>query len=556
MGHKIGMPSLKLSNVQGKAGKHCGNFRSVAEEALSERFGHDLDIDKAQTTTNEYLTEITSADALRKISASWIDAYNERVDRTNLKIKEITEKASNASHTKISEKQALTRYNQIMAAHGLSPLKRGRHIREDATVMCATVIKPPAEYMSQLTKGQQRQLLLDAYEKLCEIVGRKNMKAAVIHFDELNPHLHTFWMPITPDRRLCAKEMHGLKFFGRLNREMPEFLRQHGWDIADCHAYDAEEEQKLREEMGDAAYRKHKQEQRTKRGRESTVFKHEAQAEVDALTVQRNELEVQRDELQASVRSLDREQNSLRTSVQAFAGQQERLQSTINALSDQEKEQQQQVSVVKKEISDLRKQLEELKQRILDWRIPEPPQMPKQPTHERIQDSKEQWIANAIEKERVSIFDRRRRSAELEMEYDRRVAEWNTYDENYAHYRNEYTIWSERRDTIQGLQIMQSTLQSERDAFEQGLRLRTSAEETRLSQQVRQLQEKIGTLQEEIRCLQSQNAKTVEQTEHRIRAQYDEQIEQLERIVNIYSEKTGIRPDDLMQQHRPFLPRR
>lgn len=34
MGFTIGMPSMKLSNVQGKGGKHCGNFTKVAKEAL------------------------------------------------------------------------------------------------------------------------------------------------------------------------------------------------------------------------------------------------------------------------------------------------------------------------------------------------------------------------------------------------------------------------------------------------------------------------------------------------------------------------------------------
>ena len=44
MGYTIGMPSLKLSNIEGKGGKHCGNFRKVAKEALRERQGLDTDI--------------------------------------------------------------------------------------------------------------------------------------------------------------------------------------------------------------------------------------------------------------------------------------------------------------------------------------------------------------------------------------------------------------------------------------------------------------------------------------------------------------------------------
>ena len=38
MGWTIGIPSLKLNNT-GTKSKHCGNFKSVAEEALMERKG-------------------------------------------------------------------------------------------------------------------------------------------------------------------------------------------------------------------------------------------------------------------------------------------------------------------------------------------------------------------------------------------------------------------------------------------------------------------------------------------------------------------------------------
>ena len=89
---------------------------------------------------------------------------------------------------------------------------------------------------------------------------------------------------MTQDGRLCGKEMHNLKYLGRLNREMPEMLRQKGWQIVDdCNAYDSVEEQKKREEMGELAYREHRKELRSKRGRESAAFKSEVQSEVDEL---------------------------------------------------------------------------------------------------------------------------------------------------------------------------------------------------------------------------------------------------------------------------------
>ena len=51
MGVTIGMPSLKLNDV-GLSNKHCGNFKSVAEEALKERKGRDADIDSTKSSEN------------------------------------------------------------------------------------------------------------------------------------------------------------------------------------------------------------------------------------------------------------------------------------------------------------------------------------------------------------------------------------------------------------------------------------------------------------------------------------------------------------------------
>jgi len=294
MGYTLGMPSLKLSNTTGKGGKHCGNFKKVTEEALKERLGQDLDINHDLTQNNEYLTEIKTAAELQNISETWIRNYNARIDKENIQIEEEIKKAvkeyNDTHEEKLTKVKALKAINDERRANKEEPLQTKRHIRDDAVVMCATIIKPSAAFMSTLNPENQRQMLLDAYDKLKEIVGESNMKAAVIHYDELVPHLHTFWMPETEDGRLCAKEKHNLKFLGTLNKEMPAFLRSKGWDIEDCNAYDAEEEQRKREEMGEEAYKKEKQERRNNQGRSSSKFKHEIQKDIEKLNEKESSL--------------------------------------------------------------------------------------------------------------------------------------------------------------------------------------------------------------------------------------------------------------------------
>lgn len=246
MGYTIGMPSIKLNNV-GQKSKHCGSFKKVAEEALAERLGLDLDIDKELTDQNIYRGFRTAEDLMQYSLEHIAELDFNRPEGT-------------------------------------------RKIRADAVVMCGTILKPPAEMMMNLSREQQQKFLEDAVEDFSEIVREDNIKSVVLHFDERVPHAHVFWEPMTADGRLCAKEMHNLKFFGRLNREMPEMLRKQGWDIDNCQAYDKAEEDKKREEMGEEKYREYRKEKRKSRGQDSKEFKEiaekklqETNAELDSI---------------------------------------------------------------------------------------------------------------------------------------------------------------------------------------------------------------------------------------------------------------------------------
>ena len=228
MGWTVGLPSLKL-NIKGEKSKHCGGFYQVAAEALKERQGHDPDINPELAEKNVYLGYETA--------------------------KELIE---------YSEKHCA----------GMTDAQ-GRSLRSDAVRMCATIIKPPAAFMATLSEKQQKQFLDDGVDKIKEIVGKNNIKSLAYHFDEQGSHVHVFWEPMTEDGRLCAKEMHNLKFLGRLNKEMPQHLRECGWDIDDCNAYDqAKENLKTEQE---------KNKERQQNGRSSSVFKADAERQLNEI---------------------------------------------------------------------------------------------------------------------------------------------------------------------------------------------------------------------------------------------------------------------------------
>lgn len=231
MGWKIGAPSLKLNNA-GTVSKHCGDFGSVAREALEEREGRDPDIDQTRAEQNRIEGFRTAAE-LQAYSAAHVDELRDAA---------------------------------------------GRKLRKDAVVMCATILKPPAAMMNKLPIDEQRRFLDDANEAFADIVGRENIKSRADHFDELGGHTHVFWEPMTEDGRLCAKEVHNLQFFGRVNRELPEKLRAKGWEIDDCEMYDAAKEEYEKQSKKNA-------------GRSSVAFKADAEQKKGELLQEIDELE-------------------------------------------------------------------------------------------------------------------------------------------------------------------------------------------------------------------------------------------------------------------------
>lgn len=102
MGWTIGIPSLKLNNT-GTKSKHCGNFYSVAAEALQERLGRDPDIDPDLASKNIYYGFQTA--------------------------KDLCEYSNKHCETLCDAK--------------------GRVLRSDAVRMCVTIIKPPKAFMDE-----------------------------------------------------------------------------------------------------------------------------------------------------------------------------------------------------------------------------------------------------------------------------------------------------------------------------------------------------------------------------------------------------------------------
>ena len=199
---KIGMPTLKLKSGYGK-GKHAGNARAVALEALEERFCSDEDLNKSKTKFNVYQGQFRSGEALANYWEEQADNYR------------IIDKNGNA-----------------------------KKLRSDASIGFALIAKPDSAYVMDMNEQQRARFMTALYAVTKEVLERRGLTvdASVLHKDEISDHWHIFGH----DKDYQLGKKLNLSFFKALNREVPKRMRQLGWkDVEDCIAYDDEAVKKM-----------------------------------------------------------------------------------------------------------------------------------------------------------------------------------------------------------------------------------------------------------------------------------------------------------------------
>ena len=79
--------------------------------------------------------------------------------------------------------------------------------RKDAVVMNSFVVGSDKAFFDGLPKMLQYNFFSDCAKFFEERYGEENVISAVVHLDETTPHMHLNLIPITPDGRLCSKDL-------------------------------------------------------------------------------------------------------------------------------------------------------------------------------------------------------------------------------------------------------------------------------------------------------------------------------------------------------------
>jgi hypothetical protein len=107
-------------------------------------------------------------------------------------------------------------------------------VRKDSVLFIDTLITASPDFFEQRSLDDQQKYFECAADFLSQEVGRENIISAVVHMDERTPHLHLCFTPVTPDKRLCAKEIIGNrdklvwwqdKFHEHMSAAFPELER-------------------------------------------------------------------------------------------------------------------------------------------------------------------------------------------------------------------------------------------------------------------------------------------------------------------------------------------
>lgn len=80
-------------------------------------------------------------------------------------------------------------------------------IRKDAVKLCGFIVSSDADFFDKLTPRARREFFEKSYRFFADRYGKENILSAVLHLDEATPHMHLYLMPITPDGRLCCKDV-------------------------------------------------------------------------------------------------------------------------------------------------------------------------------------------------------------------------------------------------------------------------------------------------------------------------------------------------------------
>lgn len=121
--------------------------------------------------------------------------------------------------------------SQYTATKQIIEQRAVNQVRSTSIWQSEFIISSDKTFFESMTKEEQDRFFRESYEFLAAEFGRENVTCAAVHYDELTPHMHFDFVPMTEDNKLSRKEVMTRERLIRLQDEMPAYLREKGFDV-------------------------------------------------------------------------------------------------------------------------------------------------------------------------------------------------------------------------------------------------------------------------------------------------------------------------------------
>ncbi|OTX13841.1 hypothetical protein BK712_01330 [Bacillus thuringiensis serovar seoulensis] len=105
-----------------------------------------------------------------------------------------------------------------------------RAIRKDAVLVNEWMITSDQDFFKDLNEEDKQKFFESSLQFFEERYGKQNMAYAQVHMDETTPHMHLGVVPMR-NGRLQAKNVFNKTELLKIQKELPEYLREQGFDI-------------------------------------------------------------------------------------------------------------------------------------------------------------------------------------------------------------------------------------------------------------------------------------------------------------------------------------
>ena len=240
--------------------------------------------------------------------------------------------------------------------------------------------------------------------------------------------------------------------------------------------------------------------------------------------------------------TLQIEADSLTQEIQQRKSESEQLADSNQNATAQLHQTENQIAANQTEIEKLKNKIDELQQQILNITLPERPVYPTKPSKPRPQQKTREDYAKFIMEDyagTLKLIERIKEKNRLCEEYDKRVDEWNKYDEAVKEYDTVlYPQWANSTETVKALQEQLRSVNSQQSAIENGQRTIYFGEELKMKKQIKELEKQKDELQSQLDLIRSQIQNLAEQEYQRKRKADAETIA-------YYQQYCGISPDKI-----------